>query len=436
MSHQPNRRDFISFVGLGAAAAAAAGCASSRSGTQAAEASSSGHPRPGPNDRIGLGIIGVGSLGGGGHHLGRVLRMGDFDVIALADVDGDYLDKAVTRTEGKAKGYRDYRQLLDRSDVHAVIIATPDHWHALPAIDACDAGKDVYCEKPLSLTVADGRAMVAAGRRNNTVFQTGTQQRSDARFHLACELVRNGAIGELQNVKCVLGRGPVAETEPAEKIPVYLDWNTWLGPAPEVDYHQNRCRYLFRWFYAYSGGKMTDWGAHHLDIAQWGIGTEHSGPVAVEGTGTFPEGNFYETAVDFDVHYEYANGVKLHATGAGENGVTFTGSEGEIFVSRGEIRASRPEILEYELGSGDVVLYESRNQHQNWLDCMRSRELPISDVEIGHRSATVCHLGNIAIRLGRKLSWDPGAERFVGDAEANERLGYEYRSPWSLSVGS
>ena len=233
-------------------------------------------------------------------------------------------------------------------------------------------------------------------------------------------------------MKVVLGRGPVKEFEVAQKTPIHLDWNTWLGPAPVAAYHQNRCHYEFRWFYDYSGGKMTDWGAHHLDIAQWGIGTELSGPVAVEGTGTFPEGNFYQTAVDFDVHYEYANGVKLHATGAGENGVTFTGSEGEVFVSRSEIRASRPEILEYELGSGEVVLYESLQHHRNWVDCMRSREKPISDVEIGHRSASVCHLGNIAIKLGRKLRWSPDAEQFVGDAEATGMVRRQYRSLWSL----
>ena len=432
MSQQPNRRDFLSVVGIGAAAAAA-GCSSTGSGSQVQSASFR-HTRPGPNERIGIGIIGVGDLGVGGHHLGRVMRMEDLDVVAVADVDAEHVDRAVTLTEGRAKGYRDYRQLLDRQDIDAVIIVTPDHWHALPAIDSCDAGKDVYCEKPLSLTVADGRAMVEAARRNGAVFQTGTQQRSDSstRFRKACELVRNGVIGDLRQVKVVLGRGPIAETEPADKVPLTLDWNTWLGPAPEAPYHQNRCHYKFRWFYDYSGGKMTDWGAHHLDIAQWGIGAELSGPVAVEGTGTFPEENFYETAVDFDVHYEFANGVKLHATGAGENGVTFTGSEGEVFVSRGEIRASRPELLEYELGSGEVVLYESLNHHQNWVDCMRSREKPISDVETGHRSATVCHIGNIAIKTGRPLRWDPDTERFVGDADANGMVERTYRGPWSL----
>ncbi len=437
MSQQPNRRGFIATIGIGAAAAAVS-CTSTGSGGQPQDASIRGRTRPGPNDRIGLGIIGVGDLGSGGHHLGRVLQMDDIDVIAVADVDGEHVDRAVTRTEGRATGYRDYRQLLDRQDIDAVIIVTPDHWHALPAVDACNAGVDVYCEKPLSLTVADGQAMVAAARRNGTVFQTGTQQRSDrnTRFRMACELVRNGVIGELHQVKVVLGRGPVKEFEVPQKTPIHLDWNTWLGPAPVAAYHQNRCHYEFRWFYDYSGGKMTDWGAHHLDIAQWGIGTELSGPVAVEGTGTFPEGNFYETAVDFDVHYEYGNGVKLHATGAGENGVTFTGSEGEVFVSRGEIWASRPEILEYELGSGEVVLYESLQHHRNWVDCMRSREKPISDVEIGHRSASVCHLGNIAIKLGRKLRWNPDAEQFVGDAEANGMVRREYRSPWSLPAPS
>ncbi len=433
MTSKPNRRDFFTIVGIGAAGAAV-GCTNPavRSGWLTQEASFRREKRPGPNDRIGLGIIGVGSLGGGWHHLGRCLKMADLDVVAVADVDAVHLDKAVTTAEGKIKGYRDYRQLLDHQDIHAVIIATPDHWHALPAVEACDAGMDVYCEKPLSLTVADGRAMVEAAHRNDTVFQTGTQQRSSERFHKACELVRNGAIGDLRTVKVVLGQGPIAAKEPAKKAPLTLDWNSWLGPAREVPYHQNRCHYKFRWFWDYSGGKLTDWGAHHLDIAQWGIGSELSGPVSVEASGSFPEENFYQTPVDFDVRYDYANGVKLHATGAGKNGVTFVGTEGEIFVNREEISASRDEILDYEVGSGAIRLYKSRDHHQNWIDCIRTRAKPVSDVEVGHRSATVAHIGNISMRAGRKLRWNPTVERFTKDAEANSMLERPYRGPWSL----
>lgn len=388
--------------------------------------------RVGANDRIGLGIIGVGSLGGGGHHLGRVLKMPDFEVLAVCDVDASRVESARQKTGNKAVGYRDYRQLLDRKDIDAVIIVTPDHWHALIAIHACEAGKDVYCEKPLSLTVAEGRAMASAARRFGRVFQTGTQQRSDTRFRWACELVQNGKIGRIERVKAVIGRGPTSAPVPDEPPPPELDWEMWLGPAPAVPYNRKRCHYTFRWYYDYSGGKMTDWGAHHHDIVQWALGTELSGPIAVDARGLWPADNFFETAVDFDVTYTYESGITLHTTSAGENGITFYGSEGELFVARGKIRAEPKEILDTQVGTMPVRLYESRSHHQNFVDCLRSRKLPISDVELSHRSATVCHIGNIAMLLGRRLAWDPGQERFPNDEAANRLLHKPMRGEWSL----
>jgi predicted dehydrogenase len=422
MARRIDRRRFLGRLG---AAAAASALGAPRALARTAPR------RVAPGDRIGLGLIGVGSLGAN-HHLPKFLGMPEFEVLAVADPDREHVARAVQRTDGKAAGYGDYRRLLDRADIDAVLIATPDHWHALTAIHSCEAGKDVYCEKPLTLTIAEGRAIVRAARRCERVFQVGTQQRSDRRFRRACELVRNGRIGELRHVEAVLGRGPHSPGGPDGDAPATLDWDMWLGPAPWRPYNRHRCHYDFRWFYDYSGGKMTDWGAHHLDIAQWGIGSELGGPVEIEGTASHPPDNFFETAVDFDVHYRYANGVTLHATGKGENGVRFRGTAGEIFVSRSTIRANPPEILEVEDGAGPLRLRVSRDHHRDWLACLRTRERPISDVELGHRSATVCHLGNLAIHLGRKLRWDPAAERFVGDPAADMLLEKPMRHPWSL----
>ena len=383
------------------------------------------------NDRIGFGLIGCGSLGRN-HHLSNILRRDDFEVLAVCDVDADHAAQAKEQAGGKVDAYGDYRRVLDRPDIDAVMIVTPDHWHARPAVDACRAGKDVYCEKPLSLTIADGRAMADAARRYDRVFQTGSQQRSSSLFHHACDLVRNGGIGTLKHIKACIGGGPSNDWEPPRRPPAHLDWEQWLGPAPLVDYAPSRCHYTFRWFYAYSGGKMTDWGAHHLDIAQWANGTSHTGPVSVEGTAKFPEHGMFDTPMTFDVHYRYANGVTLHCTSDGENGVTLTGTDGEIFVSRGRIAANPAEILDTPIDAGSVQLTNSRNHWSNWVDNIRSRGRPICDVEIGHRSATVCHLGNIAIQLGRKLEWDPDHEQFVGDEEANRMITRPKRLAYAL----
>ncbi|MBK9387563.1 MAG: Gfo/Idh/MocA family oxidoreductase [Planctomycetes bacterium] len=426
MSFSISRRGFLA----GGVAAAVSGLGP--------QARAGARRRVAANDRIAIGFIGVGSLGGG-HHLPRVLGMPDFEVLAVADPDRRHTASALERIAGSKKGganataYVDYRELLDRNDLDAVLISTPDHWHALNLIHACQAGKDVYCEKPLSLTIGEGRAMVEAARRAGRVVQVGTQQRSDRRFRQACELVRNGKIGKLKSVRCVLGRGPTEKRTADAAPPPELDWQLWLGPAPSVPFNERRCHYQFRWFFDYSGGKLTDWGAHHLDIAQWGLGHEDSGPVAVEGTGTFPSDNFFETPVDFEVRATYADGAELIATGAGENGVTFTGSDGEIFVSRGKITATNPELLKLEPGAvGPVVLHASADHHADFVRAVRERGRTASDIEVAHRSATVGHLGNLAIRLGRRLQWDPVVERFVGDDAANRLISKPMRHPWSL----
>ncbi len=390
------------------------------------------------NDRIGVGFIGVGGMGRG--HLGNFLRYKDVQVVAVADVHGDSRNEAmkmVHQAYGKEiPAHNDYRELLARKDVDAVVIATPDHWHALTAIHACEAGKDVYCEKPLSYSVREARRMVNAARRNATVFQTGTQQRSCSNFRLACELVRSGRIGRVQWIRAVIGAGPACDWEPNSPPPPGLDWNFWLGPAPWADYTPKRCLSTFRWFYDYSGGKMTDWGAHHNDIAQWGLGMDGSGPVKIEPVSAeFPTRGLFDTATHFEVKHTYANGVVLHTVSDGRNGLHFQGTDGWILVGRGYLQASDRAILNEPLGPGDVHLYRSPDEdavghERDFLNCIRTRKRPICDVEIGCRSVTICHLGNMAIRTGRTIRWDPEREQIVDDPALERWLDRPYRAPW------
>jgi len=394
-----------------------------------------------PSDRVVVGFIGTGNLGRR-HHLRNFCLNNEkvsprVDVAAVCDVDANRRSQAAQdckEATGRRVGvYEDFRRLLERKDLDAVFVVTPDHWHALVAIAAMEAGLDVYCEKPLTLTIAEGQAMVAAARRYGTVFQTGSQQRSSDQFLQACELVRNKKIGRLIKVDTHIGGIGPGTWEPAQTPPDELNWNFWLGPAPYRDYREGHVHYQFRWFQDFSGGKMTDWGAHHNDIAQWGIGADGSGPVSVEPVKfKFHESGPYDVAGEFEVHYRYANGVELTCHSNGKNGIKFTGEDGWIFVNRGEIKASDPAILEIKLGPNDVRLYKSDNHHLNWLDCIATRKRCICDVEIGHRSVTVCHMGNIAMRLGRPLKWDPEAEKFVGDEAANQLVSKPMRAPWHL----
>jgi len=327
--------------------------------------------------------------------------------------------------------YHDYRRILDRKDVDTMIVATPDHWHSIIATQTCQAGKDIYCEKPLSLTINQGREMVRAARENNTVFQVGSQQRSDAKFRHACECVRSGRIGKIKEVIVQVGGAPQTEPVPDEPIPPSLDWDFWLGPAPYVPFNPERARVNFRWFFDYSGGMVTDWGAHHLDIAQWGLGMERHGPRFIEGKGETKPG-MYETFTSFDITYTYENGIPVHFRN-GDHGVTFIGEKGEIWVKRGEIKSTPEEIIKEPIQSDEVHLYKSDNHMKNWVECLKTRKQPVADVEIGHRSVTVCHLGNIACKLGRKLEWDPTNELFVNDNEANDHLDRPMREPYDYN---
>jgi predicted dehydrogenase len=394
------------------------------------------HGADAPSERIRVGFIGVRNQGA--NNLKAMIK----NAVAVCDVDENVLakakDLAEKGTKHSIKAFSDYRKLLDDKEIDAVLVTVPDHWHALITIDACAAGKDVYCEKPLSLTIAEGRAMVNAARKYDRVVQTGSQQRSDNRFRLACELVRSGRLGKLQKVTVGLPKvnfDPPAVPDTAP--PPELDYDFWLGPAPERPYNPKRVHYLFRFFWDYSGGQLTNFGAHHLDIVQWALDKDNSGPVSVSATSTFHKDGWFEVPETSRVVFTYADGLNViseQAMGA-RQGVHFEGEKGSIFVDRKTIESTPREIVKEPLGRDDVHLYVSKNHHADWLACIQTRKRPIADVEIGHRSATVCHLGNIAIRSGgRTIQWDPAREVIVHDTAAAKMLSRPYRSPWRLTA--
>jgi predicted dehydrogenase len=394
------------------------------------------------NDRFGIGAIGM-------RYQGTVItreaaKYGD--VVAIADVDRHVREQARASFGSTPAIYEDYRALLDRKDVEVVMIGTPDHWHARMVVDACLAGKDVYVEKPLTLTVWEGQVICKVVEKTGRVVQVGSWQRSDWRFRLAAEMVRQGRIGTLQRVEVVLGKNATGGPFPERPVPGHLNWELWLGQAPLVPYIEERCHYTFRWWYEYAGGQMTDWGAHHLDIAQWAIG---SLPVEVRAEATFPNiPNGYNVAVDFRADYRYANGVEMTVLDTGRNGILFVGSEGRIFVNRGTIAGQPVEALaDNPLPREKFVLYEFDdpdrpdragkldaivNHMANFFDCVRQRRRPISDIWSQHQSAVTCHLGNIAMWVGHPLRWDPSREVFPDDPQANRYLRRETRAPYGL----
>jgi len=392
----------------------------------------------GPNDRITMGFIGTGTQGRG--LLNNFLNQADTQVVAVCDVDTTRREHSKKTTEEfysikrepDYKGcteYKDFRELIARKDIDAVVIAAPDHWHAIIAIAACDAGKDVYCEKPLSLTIHEARAMVNAARKNDRVFQTGSMQRSSSEFRKGCELVRNGRIGKIQQVIVDVGPPSVPCDLPEETMEPGLNWDFWLGPSPSRPYnsvlsprgvHQHFP--AWRNYREYSGGMMTDWGAHHFDIAQWGLGMDDSGPVEIIP----PE----DPKATRGVRYLYANGVEMIHGDSG--GILFIGTEGKILVNRGKFEATPKALGDEPLDDKALRLYKSNNHGKDFLDCVRSRKKPICDVEIGCRSVTVCHLGNLAYWNHRHLKWDPVKERFIGDEVANQWLDRPKREPWRV----
>jgi len=385
-----------------------------------------------PSDRITVGCIGVGGKGSG--NMRAFNGNPGAQVVAVCDVDADHRERA-RRSVGLSGEacYNDFRVLLARDDIDAVSVATPDHWHVPVSIAAVRAGKDVYCEKPLTLTIAEGRALANEVKRYGRVFQTGSQQRSGSEFRKGCELVVNGRIGKLHTIRVgIPGNNKKCEpTWTPEPVPDGFDYDLWLGPAPWEPYHHQRCHYQFRFILDYSGGQVTNWGAHHLDIAQWGNQADDTGPVEIVGKGEFPKTGLFTTSTKVDVEYTYANGVKMYLkTGGG--GTRFEGTEGWVYVNRGKIDAEPKSILSSVIGPNEIHLYESRNHMQNFLDCVKSRKDPICNAEIGHRSSTVCHLANIAMLLDRPIKWDPQKEQFPGDDEAQRMTWRPRRAPYIL----
>ena len=427
MQHQLNRRQFLKTA---SAAAMTAPLVLHAAGPAPA--------RKGPNDRITMGVIGTGTQGRG--LTSNFLAMPDTQVVAVCDVDTTRRDhhrrmvdefysiKGNTEFQG-CTGYKDFRDLLARQDIDAVAIAAPDHWHAYIAIASCQAGKDVYCEKPLSLTIREARAMVQAARKYGRVFQTGSMQRSSSEFLKACELVRNGRIGKVKQVIVDVGPPSVPCDLAEEPMEPGLNWDFWLGPAPMRPYNsvlspRGVHTHFPNWrnYREYSGGMMTDWGAHHFDIAQWGLGMDESGPVEI-----IPPADPKATR---GVRYLYANGVEMIHGDSG--GVLFIGTEGKILVNRGKFEATPAALGEEPLGDSAIRLYKSYSHTKDFLDCMRSRKRPICDVEIGCRSVTVCHLGNLAYWNHRRLRWDPVKEAFIRDKEANRWRDRPKRGPWKV----
>lgn len=398
---------------------------------------------PSGKDRRRVALIGCGGMGV--NDANAASKFGS--IVAVCDVDENRVAEARKKWP-EATAYQDFRRLLENKEIDVVVCGTVDHWHALVSIAAMRAGKDVYCEKPLTLTIDEGKQIVRVAKETGRILQTGSQQRSDAKFRLACELVRNGRIGKLQHVDVFLPTGQRAGPFSSSPVPNGFDWNMWQGQTPEVDYVQQRTHVTFRYWWEYSGGTMTDWGAHHNDIALWGMGLERSGPVTVSGKPTIdmiPGG--FTAASEYRVEYKYANGIthSCRSTSANtwsggvvdakgqQHGVKFIGSDGWIWVSRGILQASNPELLVEPLGSAAERLYVSDNHMSNFFQCVETRKPTICEPEIGHRSASICHLGVIAIRLGRELQWDPEKEQFVGDAEANSFVSREMRKPWSYT---
>ena len=401
-----------------------------------------------PSNRIALGFIGTGDHGV--HmNLMNFLPQPDAQVVALCDVDADRVraaraiveqEYARNQADGTYKGCDitgDWREIIARSDIDAVVVSTPDHWHVLPAVAAAKAGKDVFCEKPLTLTVQEGRVLSDTMQRYGRVFQTASENRSKWNFLRAAGLVRNGRIGKLHTIRTQLpvdahqlkNRGRIFPPEP---VPKGFDYDMWLGQAPEAPYTAARCHYHFRWIFDYSGGTLTDWGAHVNDIAQWANDTEHTSPVTVQGHGVFARDGLYNTATAWELMFEYANGVALICT-QGTPQIRFEGVNGWIQCGWDTLEADPPNILKSVIGPEEIHLRTCPEREQrDFLNCVKSRQETYAPAEVGHRTITISHIGNIAMLLGRKLHWDPAAERFANDETANRMLSRPMRSPWRL----
>lgn len=399
-----------------------------------------------PSNRIALGFIGTGDHGVG-RNLNGFLNQPDAQIVAICDVDArqrerarQFLEKRLAQGTAKLNvrdvaAYNDFREIIARKDIDAVMISTPDHWHVIPAILAAQAGKDVICEKPLTMTVQEGRWLADTMKRHGRIFQTASENRSMRVFIRMCELVRNGRLGKLQRIRVELptGRSIRPASRKVEEPPKGFDYDFWLGPAPVAPYCEARCHWNFRWIFDYSGGMLTDWGAHLIDIAQLGNNTETTGPIEIEGTGEFAPDDLYNTATKWDIRCTYANGVQLQIVSA-KPGIRFEGTSGAVWNSNwgAPVEASDPKLLTEKIGPEEIHLYTAPDEHRNFLDCVKSRRPCYAPAEIGHRTITIAHLGNIAMKLGRKFKWNPDTERFVDAPDADRLLTKSYRAPWDL----
>ena len=459
LRHRQSRRAFLTVAGKTAAAAAASTAFPAIVPATVFGASA-------PSNRINVGAIGVGRISRG-HDMPNILRHDGARIVAVCDLDAnrvqdgrklvnDFYAKQTNRPYDGVTGYGRYQELLANKDIDAVVISTPDHWHALIAIAAVQAGKDVYLQKPASLTIAEGRAVSNAVHASGRIFQIGSQQRSTIQFRYAAELVRNGRIGTLHTVEVGLPGDPGGDVEPEMPVPKNLDYEMWLGSTPVVPYTEKRVHPQAGygrpgWLRCeqFGAGMITGWGAHHIDSAHWGMDTEFTGPVEIWGSATFPAKGLWDVHGDFKTYGRYANGVTMVVSGEFPNGIKFIGSDGWIFVSRGNetvtssdpvarlqdssaLAASNPAIIKSVIGRDEIHLYESRQHHLNWLESIRSRQAPIAPVEIAHRSCSACLLHHIAMKTNRRLFWDPIRERFKNDDAANAMLSRPMRAPYAL----
>lgn len=397
-----------------------------------------------PSNRIVMAAIGVG--GQGSHNMRALTSQPDTQMVAVCDVDTTHLAAAkqwveeyyANANDADYKGcetYNDFREVIARDDIDAVTVCTPDFWHAVISVAAAKAGKDMYCEKPLANTVQEGRAVVDAVNRYGRVLQTGSHERSRENARYAAELVRNGRIGKLKEIHCNM---PVDHDDvglqPPMPVPDTLDYDMWLGPCPHEPYTEKRCHFYFRYILDYSGGEMTDRGAHVMDLAQLGHNTDHTGPQTIEGQGRFLKNSLFNTAVEYNLTYTFADGVPMYTRSVGPRGVKFVGTDGWVFihVHGGNLEASHPSLLKEVVGPDEEQLGRSPGHHRDFLNNVKSRGKPMAPAEVGHRSGSLCHLGNIAMLLGRKIQWDPEKEVVLNDDEANRMLARPPRGPWSL----
>jgi predicted dehydrogenase len=395
-----------------------------------------------PSDRIVMGAIGVGSQGKS--NMRGFLGKKELQIVAVCDVDKnnnastkEMVDKQYGNTD--CRTYADFREFLEKEKLDVVSLALPDHWHAIISVDCANKKLDIYGEKPLARSIRESQAIVSAVKKNNIIWQTGSWQRSLENFRRGAELVINGRIGKISHVEVGLpdGRKSIG-TPPVMPVPEGLDWEFWLGPALRVPY-RGICHWNWRWIQDYSGGQLTDWAGHHIDIAHWGMGLDRSGPVSVEGTGVFPREGIYDVAVEYDFECVYANGIKMRVANASRlkrgMGTVWYGDKGWIHVDRGNVlTASDPSILNEIISTSEIQIYKSTDHQQNFIDCIRSRKETITPAEIAHRSISVGLLGEIAMITNQKIQWDPEKEEIIGNEYASRLLTRPYRQPWTLPV--